>query len=191
MRRFALLAVLALAGCGGSDPPGARPAAAPTAAPVEPVVDAPCRPARVQHEPYPGGDRRLDLIPWMRGEPRELGLVGVLWYWNDEHWGKAKKAWIFTGGEAPEGYSAKVLWAFLSPAVKNRGGGELVIEGRNLSRAGRFRDTFAAIGYEGQNGAPSYASIIDLPTPGCWRLTLTTGDLRAHVDVQARRLAPG
>jgi hypothetical protein len=65
-----------------------------------------------------------------------------------------------------------------------------VVEGRNLTGKGTFRDTFAAISYEGQEGAPSYASIIDLPTPGCWRLTLTTGDLRAHVDVSARRLAP-
>jgi hypothetical protein len=189
MRRAVLLVALLAAGCGGSDPV-AKPAATPTAVPIEPVATAPCRPARVHHEPYPGGDRRLDLIPWIRGEPRGLGLVGVLWYWNDEDWGKARKAWIFTGGEAPEGYSAKVLWAFLSPNVKDRGGAELVVEGRNLSRKGRFRDTFASIGYEGQNGAPSYASIIDLPTEGCWRLTLTTGDLRAHVDVRARRLAP-
>jgi hypothetical protein len=189
MRWTAVLAVVAVAGCGGSDSPP-TPAAAPTVAAAEPVVDGSCRPARMHYGPYPGGDRRLDGIPWIRGEPRDLGLVALLWYWNAEDWGKARNAWIFTGGEAPEGYSAKVLWAFLAPHVKDLGGTELVVEGRNLTRAGRFRDRFAAIGYEGQNGAPSYASIIDLPTPGCWRLVLTTGDLRAHVDVQARRLAP-
>jgi hypothetical protein len=52
------------------------------------------------------------------------------------------------------------------------------------------RQTFAEIWYEGQNGAPSYASIIDLPSPGCWRLTLTTGDLKATIDLRAVRLAP-
>jgi hypothetical protein len=189
MKWIALVALVALAGCGGSDAPAKR-AAAPTAVPIEPVELAPCRPARVHHRPYPGGDRRMDGIPWIRGEPRELGLVGLLWYWSEEHWGKSRTASIFTGGEAPEGYSAKVLWAFLAPAVRDRGDVELVVEGRNLSGKGRFRETFAAIGYEGQDGAPSYASIIDLPSEGCWRLTLTTGDLRAHVDLSATRLAP-
>jgi hypothetical protein len=188
MRRFVLVGLLALAGCGGSDAPAER-AAAPAAAPVEPVATVDCRPARVHHTPYPGGDERMSGIPWIRGEPRSGGLVALLWYWN-ERWGKARTAYIFTGGTAPEGYSAKVLWAFLSPAAQGRGGAELVVEGRNLTGKGTFRDTFAAISYEGQEGAPSYASIIDLPTPGCWRLTLTAGDLRAHVDLSARRLAP-
>jgi hypothetical protein len=50
---------------------------------------------------------------------------------------------------------------------------------------GSFSDTFAGIGYEGSDGAPSYASIIDVPKPGCWRLTLTTGKVKATVDLRA------
>jgi hypothetical protein len=46
---------------------------------------------------------------------------------------------------------------------------------------------FAGIGYEGSGGAPSYASIIDVPKPGCWRLTLTTGKVTATVDLRAVR----
>ena len=65
-----------------------------------------------------------------------------------------------------------MLWAFLAPAARDRGGGQLTVEGRNMDAPGTFRDTFAAISYEGQEGAPSFASIIDLPSPGCWRLTL-------------------
>ena len=78
-----------------------------------------------------------------------------------------------------------MLWAFLAPAARD----QLIVEGRNMDAPGSFRDTFAAIGYDGQEGAPSYASIIDIPSPGCWRLTLTTGDLKAQVDRRAR-LAP-
>jgi hypothetical protein len=44
-----------------------------------------------------------------------------------------------------------------------------------------------AISYSGQNGAPSYASIVDVPTAGCWRLRLSTGTLRASVVLQAVR----
>jgi hypothetical protein len=46
--------------------------------------------------------------------------------------------------------------------VRDRAGDELVIEGRNLDRRGEWRETFGAISYEGQDGAPSYASILDL-----------------------------
>jgi hypothetical protein len=33
-----------------------------------------------------------------------------------------------------------------------------------------------------------YPSYVDLPTPGCWRLSLSWGTHRAHLDVQVRRL---
>ena len=187
MRPLALAAVLLFAGCGGGGPATAPPADRAAAASLTPSG---CRPARVHHRPYAGGDERLHGIPWVRGEPRSHGLVGLFWYWNHDRWGKSRTAWIFTGGTAPEGYNAKVLWAFLAPAARNEAGDELVIEGQNMDAPGTFRDTFAAISYEGQEGAPSYASIIDLPSPGCWRLTLRTGQLTAHVDLQAVRLEP-
>jgi hypothetical protein len=60
----------------------------------------------------------------------------------------------------------------------------------NLDRPGKFRETFSAISYTGQEGAPSWASSLDLPTPGCWRLRLSSGELRAFVDIRAVRLAP-
>ena len=56
-------------------------------------------------------------IPWIAGEPRELGLVGLLWYWPED-WRDVNRAQVFTGGVAPQGYSAKVLWAFLAPEAQ-------------------------------------------------------------------------
>jgi hypothetical protein len=190
MKRVAMIALLALAGCGGSDAPADRAAApAATMPPIEPRATIACHPPRVRHTPYPGGDQRLSGIPWVRGEPRSSGLVGLLWYWREE-WGASTDARVFTGGVAPDGMSAKVLWAFLDPSARDRGGPALVVEARNLDAPGEWRETFAAISYDGQEGAPSYASIIDLPSPGCWRLSLRTGGLEAQVDLQAVRLSP-
>jgi hypothetical protein len=151
---------------------------------------AACKPARVQYTPYPGGDRRLAKSVWVRGEPRTAGLVGLLWYWP-ENWqqSRLRSARIFTGGVAPAGYSTKILWAFLAPSAKGRGGPRLVVRGRRLDGPGSFRQEFAAISYQGQRGAPSYASIIDVPRPGCWRLQLSTGGLRASVVFRAVRAA--
>jgi hypothetical protein len=39
--------------------------------------------------------------------------------------------------------------------------------------------------YEGQDGAPSCSSILDLDEPGCWRLELITADLHATLDIRA------
>jgi hypothetical protein len=178
MRRTALALALAVAvvGCGDSPEPQ-RVVSQPAPTPA-------CDPPRVHYTPYAGGDRRLDGIPWIEGT--DSGLVGLLWYWPKE-W-RHREARIFTGGVAPQGYSAKLMWVFLDPEAKDRGGAELLVEGRRLNGPGRIRERFAAIGYAGQQGAPSYASIVDLPKPGCWRLTLTTGDLRATVDMRAVRL---
>jgi hypothetical protein len=178
VKRLAVLALLVLAGCGSEAAPPDR-AAAP----------AGCASPRVHHSPYPGGDESLSGIPWLRGEPRSAGLVALLWYWRED-WGRSPDARIFTGGVAPEGYNAKTMWVFLAPQARDRAGSELVIEARNLDAPGKWRETFGAISYAGQEGAPSYASIIDLPSPGCWRLTLRTGSLEAHVDLQAVRLPP-
>jgi hypothetical protein len=149
---------------------------------------ATCSPARVQYTRYPGGDARLGGLPWIRGEPRATGLVGLLWYWPTS-WRQrgVRHARIFTGGLAPEGYSTKILWAFLGKAARGRGGARLVVRGERLDGPGSFRQEFAAISYSGQNGAPSYASIVDVPSAGCWRLRLSTGTLRASVVVQAVR----
>ena len=150
MKRLVVLVLLAAAGCGESGAP-ARRAAEPVATPVEPVATVSCRPPRVNHTPYPGGDEGMATIPWLRGQPRRHGLVGLLWYWPEE-WQGVRRARVFTGGVAPAGYSAKVLWTFLDPSARESGGGELVIEAENLTGPGRWRDTFSAISYDGQEG---------------------------------------
>jgi hypothetical protein len=176
---------------GASNPSGATTPKSTTRAGTGTTVTAPaapCHPPRVQYTDYPGTSEGLSGLPWVRGEPPDIGLVGLLWYWP-ESWKRRhlREARIFIGGVAPAGYNVKILWAFLAPSAKDRGGSELVVEGDRLDGRGAFRQEFAAIGYAGQRGAPSYASIIDVPRPGCWRLTLTTGDLSASIDFRAVR----
>ncbi len=59
------------------------------------------------------------------------------------------------------------------------------MRGTRLDAPGSFKQTFVAIYYAGQNGAPSFASIVDIPHRGCWRLQLSMGRLRASVVMLA------
>ena len=181
MRWVLVLSALALlAGCGGSS---AKPAAVRAAA--TPAQGA-CSPATVHHTHYPGHGKGLGGIPWFEGTPREAGLVALAWYWPPK-WRNVREARVYTGGTAPQGWSVKVMWVFLAPSAKKLADVELHVAGRRMDGPGRFHDSFTGIGYEGSGGAPSYASIIDIPKPGCWRLMLTTGKVTASVDVLAVR----
>ena len=149
---------------------------------------AACLAARVNYTPYGGGDHRLDDIAWVGGTPGRYRLRGLLWYWP-QSWRKqhVERARIYLHGKAPQGWTTKILWAFLGEPAKARAGGVLVFRGRRLDGRGTFTQRFGAIGYAGQDGAPSYASIIDVPKPGCWRLQLTTGQVRSSVVFRAVR----
>lgn len=151
-----------------------------------PRAAAACSAARVQYTAWPGGDRRLDQIPWIRGKPRTVGLVGLLWYWPKE-WREARvrTARIFLQGVTPGGWTTKILWAFTGPSVAGGGGRQGLVRGTRLDAAGSFKQAFAAIYYANQRGAPSFASIVDVPDRGCWRLQLSMGRLRASVTMLA------
>jgi hypothetical protein len=170
------LALLAVLTSGGA---AARPSA----------HAASCNTARVYYTPYPGGATGLTGIPWVRGTSGGLELVGLLWYWPTRwHAQGVRRALIYTGGETPDGHgpTMKILWAFLSAQAKRLDDGTaLIVQGERLDGPGRSWQRFTPIGYEGQNGAPSYASIISLRTAGCWRLHLAAGRLRASVVFQA------
>ena len=168
-------AALVVSGCGGS-----------TSSNPEPNPTAVCSGAHVHYAPYPGHARGLSGPPWICGAPRSDGLVGLLAYWPPA-WQRRRldEPRIYTGGKTPAGTSTKILWVFLAVSARNRGGDQLTVRGRRLDGPGTIRQRFAAIGYAGQDRAPSYASIIDLPRPGRWRLRLSTGTLRATVELRA------
>jgi hypothetical protein len=149
---------------------------------------ASCPVSQVRYDAYGGGDHSMDRTPWLAGRPAGSGLAAMLWYWPSE-WTRARRrgAAIYTGGEMPQGWSTKVLWTWLGPAQRGRGGRRLTVRGTRLDAHGSFTQRFGAISYGGQDRAPSFASIIDVPSTGCWRLDASTAELRASVVVRALR----
>jgi hypothetical protein len=146
-----------------------------------------CLTPRVQYRPYPGHDQGLSQIPWVRGEPPDSELVALLWYWP-EAWTRRhlREARIFTAGVAPAGYNVKILWMFLAPLARSRAGRNLVVQGHQLDGSATFRQQpFSRISSPSQRGAPSYASIINVPHTGCWRLDLKSRGLSGHVQFRA------
>jgi hypothetical protein len=146
-----------------------------------------CPSALVHYSPYPGGAPGLGAIPWVRATSRGLGLVALLWYWPSEWRAKQiDRAVISPGGKTPGGFNTKIMWAFLSDKAKRTfNGGNLIVRGRRLDGPGKTWQQFVPIGYDGQNGAPSYASIISVPAAGCWRLQIGAGGLHASVIFEA------
>ena len=146
-----------------------------------------CPAAIVHYTPYPGGAPGLGQIPWVRATSHGLGLVALLWYWPaDWRAQQLDRARIFAGGKAPDGGNTKILWAFLSAKAKRSfTGGNLVVSGKRLDAPGKSWQSFVQIAYAGQDGAPSYASIVSLPSEGCWRLQLGAGGLHAEVVFEA------
>ena len=147
---------------------------------------ASCTPALVHFTPYPGGAPGLTTLPWVRTTSAGLGLVGLLWYWPTQWRDQGiDRALIFPGGHAPPSGSTKILWAFLAPKAKRLVSGSLIVQGQRLDAPGKTWQRFAPIAYDGQNGAPSYASIIVLPAEGCWKVRLSAGAAHANVVFQA------
>jgi hypothetical protein len=137
---------------------------------------------------YPGGGQGLGELPWVKASPATQGLVGLLAYWPEE-WRTqhVTGAQIYSGGKSPaSGRNTKILWTFLAPRARKATDAQtLVAKGTRLDGPGRTWQQFHAISYTGQNRAPSFASIIDLPTPGCWRLDLTAGSLHGTTTFRA------
>jgi hypothetical protein len=79
---------------------------------------------------------------------------------------------LYTRGGTPDG-AMKILWG-----VRRRYGARLVVRATRLDAAGTFMQRFSHPG--GQ-----FPSIIDVPEPGCWQLSLRTGKVRASFVVEA------
>ncbi len=79
---------------------------------------------------------------------------------------------IYTRGDGPV-VSTKVLW------LARRPGQWLVVSGRRLDAAGSFSERWRTV------GSGQFPSIVVVPDPGCWRLSLRTGSTHAAVVVNA------
>ena len=158
------------------------------AAAVPPAVAASsrCDATRVHYEPHAGIEAGLAPYPWIAMSPASAGIVGHLFYYP------AVKAWmharapgllIYAGGQVPHGRAnMKILWEL--PRAKTPLPARL--RGQRLDRSGSFVETLSPAGPT-RTGPTQYPSIVDVPAPGCWRLTLTEGTTVGQVTVLAVR----
>jgi hypothetical protein len=96
---------------------------------------------------------------WLKVRPFRSGISGS-WSWKTPEGG----AMLYTGGKTPSGGNTKVLW---------RGrplGGTLVVAGSRLDGQNTFRQEFRGAG--GPTAAGYWPSIVNVPEPGCWLLTV-------------------
>jgi hypothetical protein len=117
---------------------------------------------------------------WVAGSPRRSGLVGYL-FGGEVVNGRLA---VYTGGLNPGTRTTeKILWIV---SKRRRVGPRLAISGRkDGSSTVTYRRRFAEAGSVDPPGY-QYPSILDLPVPGCWKLTLRTGKVSATVSVLAQ-----
>ena len=139
------------------------------------ALAASCPASPVHYERLAGVEPALASLPWIAPEPRRVGLVGHLFYYSALPWGRSRvrSFRIYSGGSAPGGrLQMKILWSAPDPLE----GRPLVLRGRRLGRPGRFVQRLAV--------GPS---IVNVPSPGCWRLTLRVGRVTTRLTVLALR----
>ena len=117
---------------------------------------------------------------WVAGSPRTSRLVGYL-FGGEVVDGRFA---VYTGGLNPgTRTNEKILWIV---SKRKRVGPRLAISGRkDGSTTVTYRRRLAEAGSVDPPGY-QYPSILDLPVPGCWKLTLRTGKVSATVSVLAQ-----
>lgn len=90
------------------------------------------------------------------------------------------RAIIGTRGQAASGVATKILWW-----VQGKGSPTLTIVGKRTDAAGSFRQTIAGPTL-GDN--TTFPSIVKVPAPGCWTLSVHSGSTSGSITFRASRL---
>jgi hypothetical protein len=138
---------------------------------VAPSAGPHCDPTPVfrQDPPHP----RFGRITWMQATPRSEGVVAIRFVSVVPG---ADRALIYAGGRAPEGWNTKFLWWAPHPT------GLLTLTGRRLDGVGRF------VQHEGSASSDDgvvFPSIVEIPTAGCWAVTVSMGKTAGLIVFQA------
>ena len=105
--------------------------------------------------------------PWTSATPEKSQILAV--FWGDP-------PYLAAGGVRPHGEANKVLWivrgqASPPPFV------EIRAHNADTDEAASFKVKVLV------DPADSYSSLIDLPSPGCWVLDVTAGDVEGRISV--------
>lgn len=141
---------------------------------------ASCAASVVHYVPYPGVERGLAQLPWIAASPTASGIVGHLFYYDNQNvWERRHlpRVRIYSQGQSPDGrLTMKILWQ-----THRRGPGLMRVHGDRLDSPGSFSQQLSPTA----SNARQYPSIIDVPTAGCWRLTLMADTTTGHVTITA------
>jgi hypothetical protein len=165
--------VVILASCSGNG--GSHTAAGGIAPSTED-----CAATIVHYGPDEGAQAGLAQLPWIAASPSSSGVVGHLFYYDRSNiWkmGRLPRLRMYSGGQSPDGrVSMKILWELLGrgtpPPI-------LGVQAKRLDGSGSFSQELPST----SSDAEQFPSIIDVPTPGCWRLTLKAGTTAGHVTI--------
>ena len=134
---------------------------------------AACAATTVHYRPAPSGAPEGVGGPWVAST--NSAFRGYLFYVGATRWAKTKPhgARIFTT-KAREGVYPKVLWLALG---KSRAA--IAIRGARLDHPGSFTSTYPGV------GGGQYPSYVEIPTAGCWRVLVSSGNLHGSVTFVA------
>jgi hypothetical protein len=173
-RRSAVIASLVL--CAACTANGEREMASSGVA----ASGAHCAATTVHYRPDKDAGAGLAQLPWIAAAPASVHLVGYLFYYDASNvWTKKRLPGLrmFSGGQSPDGrLSMKILWESrdLRAAPPVLGVREMRLDGLGSSSQ-QLAST--------SSDAAQFPSIIDIPTPGCWRLTFKAAGTMGQVTV--------
>lgn len=138
-----------------------------------------CEATTVHYYPYRGIQAGLAQIPWITASPSPDTLVGHLFYYDSRNaWNRERlpALHMYSGGESPDGrLSMKVLWELRSRSAPPL----LDVLATRIDEPGSSFQRLPST----SSDASQFPSIIDIPTPGCWRLTLKAGATTGHIVI--------
>jgi hypothetical protein len=129
--------------------------------------------SHVHYGSYPGVGQGLARVPWIASAPAGT-FKAHLFFYGGVPWAKQRLlgARIFTVRK-PRDINPKVLWITRSRGYSST----LKIEGKRLDAPGSFTRT--------EPGFGDYPSYVEVPQPGCWRVTVTSGRVSGRVVFSA------
>jgi hypothetical protein len=138
-----------------------------------------CAATPVHGEPLPKSGS-LSGLRWVQATPKRAGIVGMLFAFDVHIAGEPPQLALWAGGKAPPpGPNQKILWI-----VRNtHASGTIVVRGFEIGGMDAFRQSFTEVGGSGVEGR-QYASIVNVPHAGCWRLDVSSGRAKGALVVQ-------
>jgi hypothetical protein len=151
------------------------------------LLAAACLATPVQAAPLPqsGG---MSGLRWVQASPHRAGIVGILWAYDVRlEESQAPTFALWTGGAAPEGWAMKILWIIRNVHATS----VIAIHGAALSGPGSFSERFNQVYDMSPEPASGkeYASTVDIPQAGCWRLDVSAGS-RVRGSFIVRAVSP-